>query len=192
MTLDDRAAAGGSSAVAADPILQGGSVALSAALGQLAALLEALTDLQYADASPAAFSSSVGNHVRHCLDHVEALLVGAESGVIDYDARERGTVIETDRSAALAAVRRYQRQLHTLPPAAADMPIRLTTLLDPAAPPALVASTLGREFAFVLSHTIHHSALIGALTRTLGVEPPRYFGYAPATIAHLAQPPCAR
>lgn len=192
MTLDDGAATGGSAAVAADPIIQGGSTALSTALGQLAALLEALSDPQYADASPTAFSSSVGNHVRHCLDHVEALLVGAESGMIDYDARERGTPIETDRSAALAAVRRYQRQLRTLPPTPQTMPIRLTTLLDSAAQPAVVTSTLGREFAFVLSHTIHHSALIGALARTLGVEPPRYFGYAPATIAHLAQPPCAR
>jgi len=47
-------------------------------------------------------------------------------------------------------------------------------------------TTPERELAFVLSHTIHHHAVLGIMARELGVQAPERFGYAPATITHLA------
>jgi uncharacterized damage-inducible protein DinB len=55
-----------------------------------------------------------------------------------------------------------------------------------------VETTVGRELAFVLSHTVHHNALIAVMARTLGVPVPDLFGYAPSTIAHLEKAACAR
>ena len=48
----------------------------------------------------ATFGGSIGGHVRHCLDHVAALLDGLDGGVVDYEARERGTAAEGDPAAA--------------------------------------------------------------------------------------------
>ena len=55
------------------------------------------------------------------------------------------------------------------------------------------SSTLGRELLFLLSHTIHHYALIDLLLREEGFEVPPDFGMAPSTLKHLErQPECAR
>ena len=40
---------------------------------------------------------------------------------------------------------------------------------------------------FLLSHTVHHYALIGAILRLSGVEPPAGFGLAPSTLRHQQQ-----
>jgi hypothetical protein len=50
---------------------------------------------------------------------------------------------------------------------------------------------VGRELAFVLSHTVHHNALIAIMAQTLGVPVPARFGYAPSTIAYLEKAECA-
>ena len=38
----------------------------------------------------------IGPHLRHCVDHMQCLIRGVESGVVDYDAREREAVLEID------------------------------------------------------------------------------------------------
>jgi uncharacterized damage-inducible protein DinB len=48
----------------------------------------------------------------------------------------------------------------------------------------VTSSTIGRELAFVISHTIHHSAIINVLLRQRHVSTPTGFGYAAST-------PCA-
>jgi len=58
--------------------------------------------------------------------------------------------------------------------------------------PVEVETTVGRELAFVLSHTVHHNALIAVMAKTLGVPVPERFGYAPSTIVHLEKTACAR
>jgi len=42
-------------------------------------------------------------------------------------------------------------------------------------------STLARELAFVLSHTIHHQAMIGLLASLHGSDVPDGFGFALST-----------
>ncbi len=157
---------------------------LVAVLRQLADLLEGMTDEQYRT-RPVGFSSSIGGHVRHCLDHVDALLVALDRGRINYDDRRRGGDVETSRLAALAALGRQEVQLLSLPALAEERPLRLTVLLSGALPAFEFGTTAGRELAFVLSHTIHHNALVGVMAQALGVPTPERFGYAPSTIAHL-------
>ena len=64
-----------------------------------------------------------------------------------------------------------------------DAPISLLTLVGDALPAARVATTIGREIAFVVQHTIHHCALIAVLLERKNVEVPVRFGYAPSTPA---------
>lgn len=167
-------------------------VALSATLIQLADLVEGLTDEQYARRPGGALGGGVGGHVRHNLDHVGALLAGLAAGRLDYDRRERGTPVETDRGAALAMIRRLVAVLGGLPRAGRNDPLRLTALVSPDLPPVEVWTTAGRELGFVLSHTVHHNALIAVIADAVGAAVPDGFGYAPATVAHRRAVACAR
>jgi uncharacterized damage-inducible protein DinB len=49
------------------------------------------------------------------------------------------------------------------------------------AAPVAVRSTLARELLFVISHTIHHQALIAVLLSAAGRTVPEAFGLAPST-----------
>jgi hypothetical protein len=164
--------------------------ALLATLAQLDELLETLSDDQYVRAALPGLSSGIGPHVRHCLDHVSALAQGLRGGSIDYEQRERGTLVETDRTVARATLQNLCAELkaqgHFSPSRPTDVAVRLSA----DAQPLRVGSTLGRELAFVQSHTIHHSAMIAALALAQGVRPAERFGYAPATLSYLAQREC--
>src|SRR5689334_11948978 len=74
-------------------------------LAQGEALLTQMSDETYTRKLPVAFNASVGGHYRHCLDHFRSLLDVAPSGDLNYDHRERGTLVECDRTAALDATR---------------------------------------------------------------------------------------
>jgi hypothetical protein len=45
----------------------------------------------------------------------------------------------------------------------------------------VAASSVGREVAFVTSHTVHHNAILGQLLCAHGVHVPLRFGIAPST-----------
>jgi uncharacterized damage-inducible protein DinB len=154
-----------------------------AVLEQLYGVIEALSDEQYIVRPVGKIDSSIGAHVRHCLDHFQSLIRAVETRRLDYDQRERGTPIESDRIAALSAITELQRRLVELPAESVSRTLWLTAMLSESGPSVELHSSLGRELAYVLSHTIHHHALIGAMVKTLGGTLPPRFGYAPATIA---------
>jgi uncharacterized damage-inducible protein DinB len=176
----------------ADRQLPAAILPIVAVLRQLADVIRAMTDEQYRRKPVGVVSSNVGGHVRHCLDHVEALLAGVEEGEVNYDHRRRGTEVETNREAALEVIRRQQRQLLAFPLHSERRPLRLSAMVSSCLPPTEVETTVGRELAFVLSHTVHHNALIAVMAQTLGIPVPERFGYAPSTIAHLEKAACAR
>ena len=176
----------------ADRQLPAAILPIVAVLRQLADVIRAMTDEQYRRKPVGVVSSNVGGHVRHCLDHVEALLAGLEEGELSYDHRRRGTEVETSRDAALDVIRRQERQLLAFPPHSERRPLRLSAMVSSSLPPTEVETTVGRELAFVLSHTVHHNALIAVMALTLGVPVPDRFGYAPSTIAHLEKAACVR
>lgn len=160
------------------------------ALRQLAAVVARMDDAAYLRV-PEGAGGGIGSHVRHCLDHVQALLAWAEEGVVDYDRRRRGSVVETDRTAALAAIDRLEPALARLNGGMLGARVTVRSLLSAESPPVVMDSTLGRELAYVISHTTHHNALIGWLVRTGGGDVPDRFGYAAATLAWMEASRCA-
>jgi len=163
---------------------------LAVSLQQLADLLVVISDAQYTLKPVGVIPSSLGSHVRHCLDHFEALCTGAITGVVDYDDRQRGTAVETNRIAALDAIRRLHLQIEALDESVLTKTVRVSSIIAGDGTSIETRSSLGRELAFVLSHTVHHNALVAAMCRTLGMTIPDRFGYAPATIAHLDESEC--
>ncbi len=153
------------------------------ALQQACALLQSLTPAQYAQANPICFNSSIGGHLRHALDHYVSFNAGLDSGRIDYEARARDTRLERERDYALASITSTIARLNQESASLHEFPIqvRLENQTNAWAP-----SSIRRELQFLLSHTIHHWALVAVCARSLGVPPPADFGIAPSTLRHHA------
>jgi len=154
-----------------------------ALLEQADALIDRLSDVVYgADGGPA---RPVGPHFRHVLEHYSLFLAGFADGRIDYDARDRETAIESDPQAARRRVRELVSGLLDLDESAIDTPVtvRLECGLG-AEEEQWSGTTLRRDLHSLLSHTIHHYALIGLLLERHGVHPGEEFGVAPSTLKY--------
>ncbi|MDO7687638.1 MAG: hypothetical protein MUQ03_06645, partial [Schleiferiaceae bacterium] len=77
-------------------------------------LLTQLSDTSYAKPIPSLSMASLGEHVRHSLGFYECLLEVADGQVIDYDARKRDPLVETQVSQALTCTGNIQDQWHRL------------------------------------------------------------------------------
>ena len=110
------------------------------------------------------------------------------SGRIDYDARKRDQEIETDPKAALAEIAAMRRFLSD-----GARNIEYSTVLtvkvdcggyceDEEA--LWQQSTIGREAQFLVSHTVHHFAIIWIMCRAVGISLEADFGVAPSTLRH--------
>jgi len=152
------------------------------------ALLGEIADEAYTRKLPVAFNASIGGHYRHCLDHFRSLLNAALSGDLDYDQRERGTLIEFDRFAALNATRELREGFEALAPAALLRSLAVTCKTSYATTGSQVcASTFGREVMYSVAHAVHHYALIGIMGGLMGLTMPPGFGVAPSTLKHQAE-----
>lgn len=157
-------------------------VQLGFQLGQLASVVSVLSDQDYRAERAREVSGSVGRHVRHCLDHVSALVAALDTRRVAYDARVRGTAVETRRDVAIAEARRLAQALAAIRADQAALAIDVEVATDPACDTRIrVRSTVERELAFVASHTIHHFAVVALLLRDMGIGVPARFGYAPST-----------
>lgn len=159
-----------------------------ALLRQARELLDRVTDPTYSRPAHPASPASAGAHLRHVLDHYQAFLSGWGQGWIDYDARERDPRIESDREAATLALARVSRALGDLSPEILHRPVQVRLDTDPTGSeaPTWCASSVDRELAFLVSHTVHHFALMAVAVRLHGVDPGPEFGFAPSTLRYLA------
>ncbi len=138
----------------------------------------------YAQSPEPLASSGIGPHVRHGLDACLRLLEGLESGRVDYDRRAREARIEVDAAWAVRRIRETILRLRSLDARETARPlfVRMDVPENTPERAGWQRSSFGRELAFVLSHTIHHYALIAMIMRHHGVEPPADFGVAPSTL----------
>ncbi len=158
-------------------------------LKQGEALLRRLHDDEYARCLPSVFGSSIGAHIRHNLDHYACFLAGLPGGRIDYTARPRNTRIETKRTDALAEFARVARAFETLDMTGGVLRVRSESNPDSAP----TSSSMARELEFLMSHTVHHYAIVAILCRLQGIAMDDGFGVAPSTLRHRAEcePSCA-
>ena len=156
-------------------------------LNQGETLLGEIDNDSYVRKLPRAFNASIGGHYRHCLDHFRSLLDAAVAGDLNYDHRERGTLIESDRFAALNATRALREACQQLSAGCLGRELTVTCKASYAANGSQVSpSTVGREIMYVVAHAVHHYALIGIMGGLMGLKMPAGFGIAPSTMKHQA------
>jgi hypothetical protein len=131
-----------------------------------------------------AYAGPVGSHLRHIVEHYDALLAPPVPGEVDYDQRPRDRVLERCSAVAGRRLLALQQRLSETG-AALDTPVRVLGRAGLGGEFEFsVASTLGRELVFVGSHAVHHYALLQTWCRQHGIDTGADFGKAPATVAH--------
>jgi hypothetical protein len=154
----------------------------------LQVLGQALTVLDGHAAAPQLdFARISGPHLRHVIEHYEALLLAPPGEPIRYDERSRDRQVEQNPALARARIEALCQRLTTR---AMPLDTPLTTVLRCGLlGDSLLAtpSSLGRELMFLACHAIHHYAVIHGEAIAVGLPLPAHFGKAPATVHHEQQ-----
>jgi uncharacterized damage-inducible protein DinB len=154
---------------------------ISRQLDAIAAIVMSVSEATFVARPIPDVSGSIGEHVRHCLDHISALVGATALTALSYDRRERGTAVEHDPADALRLIMRLKAAVDRWGERSLDEPISVASMLTACGDSVTGWSTLGRELAFVNSHTIHHQAMIAVLLSLAGLDMPDRLGLAPVT-----------
>ena len=153
-------------------------------------LIRRLNDEIYSNRTESPYPGGVGAQFRHCLDFYDCFLRGLDSGQIDYSRRERDTRVETDRHHAIARFQAVSEQLAGLSAEHLERPVRVKAEGSARGAPEWGSSSPARELQFLISHTIHHYALVANLLVMQGFDLGQEFssfGVAPSTQEHWKQ-----
>lgn len=155
-------------------------------LNQGMELTRQLTDFMYQNNQCMPGINGVGKHLRHIVDHYNCFLNGMQDK-IDYDQRQRDNRMETNRSLMLKNMKRLMERMQQvqseLPPQGRPVQVKSNQTADGAE--LWCASTIERELQYLISHTVHHYAIISLILRIQGFETHADFGVAPSTLAYL-------
>lgn len=152
-------------------------------------LVEQISNSLYANARPPFMNSGVGGHFRHCIDFYNSFLSSFATGRINYLLRKRNQLVEIDRRLAVFEIEAIIEKLRRLSPNDLQSPVQV--ILEDSSGPldaqGWSCSSVMRELQSLLSHTIHHYAIIALALRLQGFEPSAEFGVAPSTLAYWSQ-----
>lgn len=165
------------------------------ACGAVLALCDRAVDLasniagtDFVATSPEFCDSTIGQHLRHCLDHFDSFLQGLEQGAVDYDTRARDDAEETSPDTARARATNLRTRLaESLASRPLNRRIKVRSACTLEGEVTWHESTLGRELQFLVSHTVHHFAMLAAIAHHRGIPTPKDLGVAPSTLRWRAK-----
>ncbi len=153
-------------------------------LNELANLLSQLPNEDYIYPCQGLSGATIGEHTRHIIEMFECLQNQYESGVVNYDLRQRNLLIQSDVTIATKAIETVIGQLEK-----ANKKLYLQQIID--GEELAIESNYNRELLYNLEHCIHHQALIKvALIQHNSVVVDANFGVARSTIEYRKQ--CAQ
>ncbi len=151
---------------------------------QLMSLLNSISESDYTKENDILTGATIGQHIRHILEFYLLLVSGSFTGTISYDKRERNPRIENNLAFArdtinllIPAIRLINEEDSVM--LEADYTIDGSTTNT-------VNSSVGRELAYCIEHSIHHQALIKAGLFATGLPDliDKDFGVAYSTIRY--------
>lgn len=151
-------------------------------LTQIRDLLKDIDDENFGRKADILSGSSIGQHVRHILEFYLLLVSGSFSGAISYDKRQRDTRIENDRHFAISMIDRLIQGIDTLDE---NLSVKFEgDFTADGSAQKIIYSSVGRELAYCIEHSIHHQALIKAGLIAFGLKELTgdHFGVAYSTI----------
>ena len=150
-------------------------------LHQLVELIDELDNEQFARPLSLLSGNTIGKHIRHIIELYDQLLIGYDSGIINYDDRKRDLRTETETN---YAIDKLECIIFTCENKS-DKPVQL--MLDYSIDNVVndtVNSSYKRELAYNIEHAIHHMAIIKMAVENSfsGIILDKTFGIAPSTI----------
>lgn len=150
--------------------------------------LESVSKKDYTAIISPNFVSSAGSHIRHIIDHYQAIISGLNCKLIDYDVRERGSDFE---SSPRQAIDKFNEIADWIKGLTEDKLNKLITLATEVSVSnkniQQVQTSVARELVFAGSHAVHHYAMIAQISFAQKNSQPQSFGLAPATATFLRQ-----
>jgi hypothetical protein len=150
-------------------------------LNELSELLSKLSNHDYCASCSNLSNATIGQHTRHIIELFQSIANDYDSGIVNYDNRQRNYVIETNVAFAKKCIHDVLNQI--------EMPnkiLQLQQVID--GDVLLIDTNYHRELLYNLEHCIHHQALIKvALLQLESVEVDENFGVARSTIEYRKQ-----
>lgn len=159
-------------------------------LAEIKTLISSLEQEQYQYKSQLLSGSSIGQHIRHILEFYLSIIKGLNQGVVNYDDRDRDLNLENKPSFAISCIDRLSKDIQDLHP---EQEIMLSgNFYAEGETLKAIKSSIERELAYCLEHSIHHQALIkiGLIEQKIDHLINEGFGVAASTIRHNQQ--CAQ
>ncbi len=155
-------------------------------LSQLIDLIDSMEPEQYQSPVDALSKSSIGAHVRHIIEFYDCLLKGHDTGLVNYDARVRNYLLETDMYFALQVLLNIIQKVNSI---RSDKMLMISLDLSTQNNPIVIDTTYYRELAYNIEHAIHHMAIIriGVATAYPKVTVEQNFGVAYSTVKFKKQ-----
>lgn len=159
-------------------------VSIQHCLNELSDLLLKLSDDNYTRPCHELSGATIGEHSRHIIEMFQCLLTNYETGLVNYDNRQRNRDIQTSTSFALSQISSIQNTIER-----ENKAIVLQQIID--GHEIRIESNYHRELLYNLEHCIHHQALIKVAVLVDGhTELHEHFGVARSTIEYRKQ--CAQ
>jgi uncharacterized damage-inducible protein DinB len=127
---------------------------------------------------------NAGKHVRHVLDHFLAFLSISDEGILDYNARNRDSVVETDFIAAQEQLNIIMQDFESFPDEERNLSLISEVDVSDTQNEYFTSNT-SREMLYLINHTMHHAAYINLIAKHCGVALPDHIGVAPSTASYL-------
>lgn len=149
-------------------------------LHQLSHLLNQLTEEQYAKPLSCMAQNSIGKHVRHVIECYQCMLQGIENGLVDYDKRARNLQLETDKEFALEVLHAISETILKIEEKLMQLAVTYSETTS------LVQTSVMREVAYNVEHTVHHLAIIkmGINVAFPSIQIPENVGVASSTLRY--------
>lgn len=157
---------------------------IHASLDEMIDLLHQLSNEAYSNPCSELSSASIGEHTRHIIEMFQCVENQYESGIVNYDNRDRNKQIQTDTNFAISQIHLIKNNLEK-----ENKKIELQQIID--GEEIIIESNYNRELLYNLEHCIHHQALIKvALLMSENLKVDVNFGVARSTIEYRNQ--CAQ
>lgn len=140
---------------------------------ELKDVLHQLSDETFTEPIPVLSNATIGLHTRHIIELYQAVLTAYNTGVLNYDARERNKTIQENKNIALITIDEIIEGIEK-----EDKKLTMKHCVSNVV--TLIETNYFREILYNLEHCIHHQALIKVgllsfkdvlITETFGVAP---------------------
>jgi hypothetical protein len=153
-------------------------------LNGLIGLLNQLPEHEYSKSCFELSGATIGEHIRHIVEMFQCLNLNYDSGLVNYDKRERNVLIETNIDFAVQVILDIQNNISK-----ENKNLELQQIIDGVI--VKIQSNYHRELLYNLEHCIHHQALIKvAVLQYKNIVVDENFGVARSTIEYRKQ--CAQ